>query len=54
MGALLSLLLNSNGASGAKPFHHVETHFECACDDSSSSEDLQHEKEKHKETQTDS
>ena len=40
MGALISALLNSNNTSAVgKPLHHVETHCECACDDSSSSED---------------
>ena len=47
MGALLSTILGSAGAAGVgKTLHHVETHCECACDESSSSEDLNHPKHK--------
>ena len=47
IGSLLSILSGSAGNAGVgKPLHHVETHCECACDESSSSEDLNNPKHK--------
>ncbi len=50
MGALLGLLVNAPAVG--KPPHHVETHFECACSDtSSSSDDVKTKPTTKKETQ---